>query len=149
MGLKVPYGERLVDSELITLDNQARDGDAVSGWRGDPSMWVNHDPVTNQVQVFALDKFQKPYIAASCHESTPGFRHVLLGKLVKGDWQKRAGNLIDEIDKANAKVREDADKRFSDWITGEFGDKLHHALVKDGVATRSDFYMTPRKGDRR
>ncbi len=147
MGLKVPHRDMLVDSELLELDKQAKFGDPVSGWRGDETMFVCVQPVpaggAPMIQVWGLDAHGREYLACSTPAGV-GYRHVLLGKLVKGDWQHRAGSLVDETMAANQKIRDDADKRWDDWMENEFGPKLHHAFVKDGAAPREDFYMTPR-----
>lgn len=153
MGLKVLHNGYMVDSDLLLLDQQAREGDAVSGWRGDDSMSVAvtiPDPVTNKrtIQVRAVDANGVEYVAASVPEDTPGWRQLLLSKLVAGDWQHRAGDPIRRVIDAQMKRQKDMDTRFREFVTEEFAPKLHHALVKDGAAQRQDFYMTPRKGDR-
>lgn len=147
MGLQVPhtYAGRsmVVDSEMLELDRQAKYGDAVSGWRGDPEMWVCLNQMAagpDVVEVWGLDSKRRPYIACST-EATQGWRHRLLTKLVKGDWQKRAGDLVEETMRANAKVRADAEAEFTDFIREEFAPKLRHALQRDGVAPRDTFYF--------
>lgn len=152
-GLKVLHNGFMVDADLMTLDEQARLGDAVSGWRGDDTMFVavtNPDPVTLQrtIQVRAIDANGVEYVAASTPASTPGWRQLLLGKLVAGDWQKRAGDPIQRLIDARKKRDADESAKFREFINEEFAPKLHHALLKDGVGIRQDFYMTPRKGDR-
>lgn len=148
MGLKVRHGDMLVDSELLELDRQAKYGDAVAGWRGDDQMFVCLSLDQQFVQVWGVDRYNREYVAAEVAACTPGWRHRLIAKLVKGDWQHRAGNLVEDTMAANAKIREDSEQRFSEYLREELAPKLHHALVKDGHAQRSTFPMTPRSKER-
>lgn len=144
MGIKVLHGDRLVDSELLELDKQAKYGDAVSGWRGDETLFVCVQPLPGgappQVQVWGLDAHNREYIACS-EPGTDGYRHRLLAKLVRGDWQKRAGDLVEETMKANAKAKADRQAQWDDWMVNEFAPKLHHAFVKDGAVPRTHHYI--------
>ncbi len=149
MGLKVLHNGYLVDSDLLELDRQARLGDAVSGWRGDESMFVAvvDTEAGRVVQVRGRDAKGVEYVAASLPASTPGWRHKLLDKLVWGDWQHRAGDPFQRmIDERKARDAE-ADRQWRDRVQNELAPKLHWALVKDGLIPRQDFYMTPRKRD--
>lgn len=152
MGLQVPhrYDGRtmMVDSEMLELDRQAKLGDPVSGWRGDPQMWVALLPSQvgpDVVEVWGLDAYNREYLAAST-PATDGWRHRLLEKLVKGDWQQRAGDLIEQTMASNAKIRADAEARHADYIREEFAPKLRWALQKDGVAPRDTFYFSSKEG---
>ena len=147
MGIQVPhtYAGRMMlcDSEMLELDRQAKYGDAVSGWRGDETMFVclNAQLVgPDVVEVWGLDAHGREYVAAST-DATQGWRHRLLAKLVKGDWQKRAGDLVEETLAHNAKVRADADAAFRDYVREEFAPKLRHALQKDGLGPKDTFFF--------
>ena len=151
MGLKVPHRHdgrtMMVDSEMLELDRQAKNGDPVSGWRGDPQMWVALLPADrgpDTVEVWGLDSLNREYLAAST-PATDGWRHRLLGKLVKGDWQKRAGDLVEETIANNARIRAEADAAYSDYIREEFAPHLLWALQRDGLAPRDRFYFPAKK----
>lgn len=149
MGFPVPSNGKMVDSDLLLLDRQVKEGDAVSGWRGDPDMWVEvYDgdglPV---VWVMGLDAQRAKYGAAST-KARPGWRHKLLEKLVLGDWQGRAGDPVARIDAANAAREKERRDRFNDHFVEHVAPKLHWALVKDGAAQRSDFYFPSKEVSR-
>ncbi len=133
----------LVDSEMLELDRQVRLGDAVSGWRGDPDMGVclNQTEVgPDVVEVWGLDSMQRPYVAAST-PATPGWRHRLLSKLVKGDWQKRAGDLVEETMAHNARLRAAAEAEMQTYVREEFAPKLRWALQRDGLGPRDSHFF--------
>lgn len=137
----------MVDSEMLELDRQAKNGDPVSGWRGDPQMWVSlleTEDGPDIVEVWGLDSLNREYLACSTPD-TPGWRHRLLEKLVKGDWQHRAGDLVEETMKSNAKIRSDAEAAHREYVREEFAPKLRHALLKDGVGIRDTFYFSAKK----
>ena len=151
MGLKVPHrhGGRtmIVDSEMLELDRQAKYGDPVSGWRGDEQMFVCLAPQAtgpDVVEVWGLDSMGREYPAAST-PATSGWRHRLLAKLVDGDWQKRAGDLVEETMKNNAKIRADQEAAHAEYVREEFAPKLLWALQKDGMAPRDRFYFPTKK----
>ena len=148
MGIQVPHhyngSTLLVDSEMLELDRQVRLGDAVSGWRGDPDMGVclNQQEVgPDVVEVWGLDSLGRSYMACST-PATDGWRHRLLGKLVKGDWQKRAGDLVEETIANNARINAEREANFRDYVREEFGPKLRRALQKDGLGP-SDWFFFP------
>lgn len=144
--MKVFHNGQLVDSDLLLLHDQATKGDAISGWRGDPDMWVevhDIDGVTH-VCVMGLDAKRTKYVAASEKASTPGWRHLLLERLVRGDWQQRAGDPVAEMHKRQRKARQEREDAHADYLRGEVFPKLHWAIAKDNAGFRTDFYMTPR-----
>ena len=152
MGLKVPHRHdgraMMVDSEMLELDRQVKLGEPISGWRGDPQMWVallNAEVGPDIVEVWGLDSLNREYLACST-PATDGWRHRLLVKLVKGDWQKRAGDLVEETMKNNAKIRADQEAAHAEYIREEFAPKLLWALQKDGMAPRDRFYFPAKEG---
>jgi hypothetical protein len=113
-----------ITTDVYDIATRIREGDE-SGWRGDPSASLMHNPFTNKFEVWMVDGMNVPYIAATSDKCD----HSLILKLIEGDWQK-GRNLLEEIQKKNRKARQDQldaeeDKR------REIADKLHWAITKD------------------
>lgn len=113
-----------ITTDVYDIARRIREGDE-SGWRGDPSAALMHNPLTNKFEVWLEDGMNQPYIAATSDKCD----HTLLLKLAEGDWQ-RGRKLLEEIQKKNhaahkAKLDADEDKR------REIADKLHWAIIKD------------------
>lgn len=147
MGFQVPhtYAGRtmMCDSEMLELDRQAKYGDAVSGWRGDESMFVCLNAQLagpDIVEVWGLDALGREYVAAAT-DATQGWRHRLLAKLVKGDWQKRAGDLVEETLAHNQRLAAEREENFRSYVREEFGPKLRFALQKDGLGPKDSHFF--------
>jgi hypothetical protein len=113
-----------ITSDVYDIARRIREGDE-SGWRGDPSASLMHNPFSNMFEVWMIDGMNTPYIAATSHRCD----HSLLLKLIEGDWQK-GKQLLEAIQKKNhdihqAKIDAEEDKRL------EIADKIHWALMKD------------------
>ena len=152
MGIQVPhtYAGRtmVVDSEMLELDRQVKHGDPVSGWRGDEQMFVCLSPQMigpDDVEVWGLDSMGREYPAAST-PATSGWRHRLLAKLVKGDWQKRAGDLVEETIANNKRLVAEREAEHADYIREELAPHMLWALQKDGMAPKDRFYFPTKEG---
>jgi hypothetical protein len=103
-----------ITTDVYDIATRIREGDE-SGWRGDPSASLMHNPFTNKFEVWMVDGMNVPYIAATSDKCD----HSLILKLIEGDWQK-GRQLLEAIQKKN---REDKRR--------EIADKLHWAIIKD------------------
>lgn len=113
-----------ITSDVYDIARRIREGDE-SGWRGDPSASLMHNPFSNQFEVWMVDGMNQPYIAATSTKCD----HSLLIKLTEGDWQK-GKQLLEAMQKKNrdihqSKIDAEEDTRM------EIADKLHWALMKD------------------
>jgi len=128
-----------ITTDVYDIARRVREGDE-SGWRGDPSASLMHNPFTNKFEVWLVDGMNVPYIAATSDKCD----HTLIMKLIEGDWQK--GKLLEELQKKNRAARQaqidgEQDRRM------EIADKLHWALLKDvghlegGTHRHTSFYV--------
>lgn len=125
-----PAGERVeIDSDVLNLDRKVKEGDAASGWRGDPQMWLCYTPQTKELEVWGLDAAGVPYIAAVEPASNPNWRFDILVRLRQGDWQ-RGGDVIGDLLAARDAKRAAADRAAeAEW--DERAERLAWAVKKD------------------
>lgn len=99
-------GRVWIESDVFDIDRRIKEGDE-SGWRGDPTMFLQWNIETRMFEVWGSDARGTRYLACSHHECN----HVLLQKLVAGD--PRRHDVIQEVLDANerAKVEREAEHR--------------------------------------
>lgn len=109
--------------DVLDIGRRIREGDE-SGWRGDPSMKLCWNPMTQKYEVVGIDATGSEYLAAS-HDTCD---HTLLVKLVAGDPRKH--NVVYEVIEANRKLREGQEAADREKAR-EIADKLQWAIRKD------------------
>jgi len=109
-------------SDMLDIGRRIREGDEL--WRGDPSMTLCWNPLTQKYEVIGVDRTGQQYLAASHHACDAR----LLIKLSEGDPTKH--NVLARVMKENEQLRaaEDAAAREK---AREVADKMHFALRKD------------------
>lgn len=136
MGLILP------GDDLHDVAGLVQGGDALIGWRGDPTMDVYVWPEYGTVAVYGFDRGGVRYLAAQESLSNPGWRHDLLRRLRDGDYQ-RGDDVFADIEKKNAAAHKAADDKW-DEFADEQAEKLAWALRRDvGVyvdGRSRDFY---------
>ena len=92
-------------------------------------MWLAFNTLSNELEVFGIDAEGVPYVAASEPQSNPNWRHDLLARVVRGDWQRGSaiidGLLAERDRKDAAKAKDEADA----W--DEKDEKFAWALKKE------------------
>lgn len=127
--------------DLMDIDVRVKYGDAVIGWRGDPSMGVFFNQVTHEFEIWGIDRAGNDYKAAS----NPTLDQQLIVKLRDGD--PRLGDVMQRVLDTNAKRRADAEAVDRD-ARGELGEKLQWAIRRDMAAHnggRGAVHSIPRK----
>ena len=123
MGLVLP-GDDVHDVARLV-----QGGDAITGWRGDPTMDVYVWPDVGQVAIYGFDRAGERYLAAAESLSNPGWRHDLLRRLRDGDYQ-RGRDVLADIDKKNEAARAATDKRWDEFAE-ENAEKIAWGLRRD------------------
>jgi hypothetical protein len=109
--------------DLYDIDRRIKEGDE-SGWRGDPTMGVFFNRITNNYEVWGVDRAGNDYIAASHHK----LDHTLLIKLRDGDPRKH--DVFQRVLDHNAKLVADRDAADREK-RAELADKMAWAIRRD------------------
>ena len=84
-------------SDVLDIGRRIREGDEL--WRGDPSMRLCWNPLTQKYEVVGVDRTGQQYLAASHHTCD----QTLLIKLSEGDPTKH--NVLARVMKENEQLR--------------------------------------------
>lgn len=136
-GLIVPSSYTRVNAigrgeDVNDITRSVQDGDALIGWRGDPSMDVYREG--SQVKVYGFDRSGERYLAATVNLSDSDWRGTLLRKLRDGDWQNET-SLVDKLVNERVQKENDQDRIYRERIS-EIAEKYASARLRDENSKR-------------
>lgn len=122
----------LPGEDVADVARAIKEGDATTGWRGDPGMALHRGergtPREGTVAVYGFDARGERYLAATQDITLPGWRFELLKRLREGDWQRN--DQFDRVDAANQKLRDEAAAEARE-AKEELAEKLAWAIRRD------------------
>lgn len=114
-----------VDSDVLAIGRRLQEGDATLGWPGDPELSLCFDHDRQEWAVVHRDLTGSPYVVATgptCDEN-------LVRKVVAAD--NRLRDVAAEIDRRNAKVDAEYERRHEDFLDNHMVPKLQWAYRRD------------------
>lgn len=113
------YGAGMVEvtADMLDIGRRLQEGDEL--WRGDPTMTLCFNELTDKFEVIAHDAKGNPYIA---HVADVCDERILIA-LTESDWQRGTKAMIDRLVKQTAAANAEQDREVRDR-QGEIAEKV-------------------------
>jgi hypothetical protein len=123
-------------ADVSDIQNRLVHGDATLGWRGDPTMFITFalpiDPLTQRpleggkgvFEVWAVDGRGEPYMVLAAERCD----QRIVRRIAEAARPGR--DPVQDVIDHNVKIEAERKRQFSERVE-EYGDKLHHALMRD------------------